>query len=288
MIDETSDTYESAMDWPEATYEAQAKPAFGKATTGQLSWSIEHALKGAPGIEELLVAGQAAWAVECRCAETMHLSAATAPTAPTALSPNPEQTPLNGTTRVTVDKSDVGDGTLYLWPGIVTVERCKLNTTAANWGTPFVEIGAGRWLVRGAPVKVEHESNSMLVFQPDESIKDGRVEIRVDSTGQDTRFIVHANPERIELLHDPQTGALLGCWATALAMLPYQSAYEIEEGDDHVLRVPNSQLGEALIENLRSKDPDCTLWNSKADWDPMAAATLMLELPKPPSDKEDD
>lgn len=276
MIDETSDTYESAMDWPEATYGATAKPMLDRGQNRQLSWTVEHILNGAPGIIELLVSQQAAWAVEYRCAETMHLGASTAP------STNSDNSPLQGTTRVSVDKSDVGDGTLYLWPGVVTVERCKLNTTGANWGSPYVEIGAGRWLVRGAPVKVEHESNSMLVFQADEGIKDGKVRIKVDSTGQDTRFEVYANPDRIELLHSPDTGALLGCWATALAMLPYQNAYNIEEDEDGVLRVSESQLGEALIERLRSSDSDFPLWNTRDEWDPMAAATLMLELPQHP------
>lgn len=282
IIDETSDTYESAMDWPEATYRTTAKPKLDHGQHRQLSWTVEHTLDGAPGIKDLLISQQAVWAVEYRCAETMHLGAVTAP------STNSDQSPLQGTTIVTVDKSDVGDGTLHLWPGVVTVERCNLNTTGANWGSPSVEIGAGRWLVRGAPVKVEHESNSMLVFQPDEGIKDGKIRIKADSTGQDTRFKVYANPDRIELLHSAQTGALLGCWATALSMLPYQNAYKIDEDTDGVLRVSGSQLGEALIERLRSSDSEFPLWNIEAEWDPMAAATLMLELPEyPPEDVEE-
>lgn len=278
MIDETSDAFESTCDWPDASYAATVKPSFDP---GRIACTVKHSLSGAAGVETLLRVGAAKWAVEYRCAETMVLGADTS-----GLDDLNEQGPLSGTTQIVLDARDVGDSNLHLWPGVITVEECSLDTTQAQWGTSPVKIAAGRWLVRGAPLKVEHQGNSPLVFRPDPQISDGKVSIRQDAARVDTRFVISANPDRIDLLKESRSGALQACWATALAMLPYVDEYKIEE-EDGVLRVPQCQLGEAIIEKLRSADPDLSLWNDKDEWDPMRAATLMLELPVPFQDENE-
>ncbi|GEM_PF-3363092 len=276
MLDQTSDAFECSNDWPDAFYEAKVKP--DTAHPGQLGWIVQHTLKDAPGIEALLASGHAKWAVEYRCAETMQLGAETS--RPNILN---DQSAVIGTTRIALNESDIGDGTLYLWPGVITVNECDLNAKHAHWGQSLISVGAGRWLVRGSPVKAEHQGNSPIIFRPDNNIVGGKVTITTDSTGQDTRFIIRANPDRIDLLKDAKTGALLGCWATALAMLPYQDAYKIERDDAGDVSVPECELGNTIITKLRFLDPELPLWDEVAEWDPMSAATLMLELPEPPS-----
>lgn len=279
MINETSDACESSNDWPDGTYSANV--SVGGVSTDTLSWQVHHELQNALGVAALLQTHEAAWAVEYRCAQTMYLGVET-----TNLNGEREQSPMTGTTKVQIAKKFIGDGTIHLWPGVITVKQCSLDPAGSGWGNSPIHIGAGRWLVRGNPIKVEHTENSPIVFRDDSSMTGGEVSITVNASGKDTRFVVRANPERIEQLSHHQP-ALLSCWATALAMLPYQDAYKIERDEDDIPHVPNCQLGEGIIARLLEHDENFSLWDDKQTWDPMAAATAFIPL-EPPQHEEDD
>lgn len=276
MINETSDAFEKSYDWPDANYEANAEVA--STVSEPHRWKIEQRLSGAPGIEQLLLEGKAAWAVEYVCAETMFIGAATEPHQPNSDKEKASEEGLSGSVTVAMEARDIGDSAIYLWPGVITTEHCELNTTGSTWGDERLVLGSGRWLVRGAPLKPEHAQNSPVVFKGDHKHAEGQVSIKLDSSGQDSRFIIYANPDRIDALKEEKTGALLGCFATALAMLPNDPMFEIEKDEEGEPYSPNWPLGTELINVLRSKDSGIALWNNAEEWDPMKAASLILPL----------
>lgn len=281
IIDETSDTCEQSSDWPVAIYEVFVES--GSQSSDRLEWNVAQHLTGATGIEELIQRGDAEWIVEIRCAETLVLQAALSQSLPGI-----EDQGISGSVTVSIDPRNIGNATLNLWPGVITTKACSLKTDGSEWGRGRVEIGKGRWLVRGSPWKVDHALNSPLAFQGDPDITDGSVTIRPETSGLETRFVICANPDRIELLQKSESGALLACLATCLAMLPYNDEYKIIRDEKDNPTVPQCQLGDSLIETLWNKNPHLKLWDSPEEWDPMEAATLILELPKMPSHLEDE
>lgn len=271
IINETSDAFEKSNDWPNASYEVSAT---AKSTvSGKLKWEVVQQLRGAPGIEQLIKDGKAAWAVEFMCAETMFLGTKT-----DMHQIADEQGGLTGTVSVVLDQRDIGDATIHLWPGVITKQSCEFNTSGSAWDDERIEIGAGRWLVRGAPLKPEHAQNSLIVFKDDPENKNGKVSISLDDSGQDARFVIYANPARIDTLKEAKSGALLGCFATALAMLPNNEAFEIARDKGDRPYSPNWPLGTELINLLLEKDSHLQLWDTGEDWDPMKAASLVLPL----------
>ncbi len=268
MIDDTSDTHERSLDWPDADYSTRANPL-----AGDLAWAVHHDLRGAAGIEELLNQGNAAWCVEARCAETLHSTTATSeePVTPISLSPR-----------------DVGAGTVHLWPGVITVANCTLDPTGTMWGTRPIALPAGRYLARGAPLRVEHQGSDPMLFVSDSDIEpDTSVSIRVEEIGQDCRFVVRARPDRIARLKFDDV-ALLSCWATALALLPAHDVFKIAENDGEQATVPGSMIGDLILRRLQAEQPAIDLWDNPSAWDPMRAASTFLPLLAEPPAHEDE
>ena len=263
--DEASDSRSLTSDWPGCVYKAEVV-----AIPGELAWIIRHELTGAPGVELMLSSGDAEYAVEARCAETLHSST---------------ETSTSPVTRINSDLSLIGGGKLILYPGIVTVRDSSLNPTGTIWEDAPITVGRGRWLIQGPPFGIDQGGFSPLRFRPDPDITpEGAVKIETVQIHQDTLFRVRARPDRIDSL-SRDLPALMGCWATALAMLPKVDAYEITDRPDGTLTVKNSAVGRSLLQRLQSEE--ITLWNEK-DWDPMRAASVFLPLPKPSIDYEDD
>ena len=258
LWDNTSDDHEVSCDWRDTEYKCEFEVA-----SGECSWTAKHELSGAPGVQSLLASGEAEWAVEVRCAFALHVDVLT--------SSSPEHD-------VQVDPAVVGTHSeIWLWPGvIVTAEHCLLDATDTAWNTK-IQVGQGRWLVRDAPVKPKHGQRSMLQFSGRAMDPEEQVGIILEERDGDYFFKISANHDRIAQL---QSGdALIGCWATALAMLPLDECFEIEEMDGQ-WRVPGSQNAEAVMRVLEEKE--IQLWGpgekQKREWDPMAAATAFLPL----------
>ncbi len=268
MIDDTSDTYERSLDWPDAAYETRATPA-----AGDLAWTVRHSLTGAPGIESLLQQGSAAWCVEARCAETLHTATKTSTEPDTTISLSPR---------------DVGTGTVHLWPGIVAVAECSLDPTGTLWGDEPLPLRPGRLLARAAPIRVDHEGSDPMLFIGHPGIEpETAVSIKVEHIGQDSRFVVRARPDRIDQLkyHEP---ALLACWATALALLPAHSVFDIEENETGQATVPESLIGDLILRRLQADRPQIVLWDNNDEWDPLQAASAFVPLTPKPTENGDE
>ena len=268
LWDNTSADHEASSDWRDTEYKCEFEAA-----SGECSWTAKHELTGAPGVQSLLASGEAEWAVEVRCASALYVGVST--------SANREHV-------VQVDPDVVGTHSdIRLWPGvIVTAERCWLDATATAWNMG-IQVGRGRWLVRDAPVKPMHGQRSLLQFIGQDMYPKEQVEIALEPQADDYFFKIFANPDRIAQI---QSGdALIGCWATALAMLPLYEYFDIEETDGQ-WAVPGSQNAEAVMRVLEEKE--IPLWgpddHQKQEWDPMAAATAFMPLNLKPTTEADD
>ena len=269
LWDNTSADHEASSDWRDTEYKCEFEAVSGESC----SWTAKHELTGAPGVQSLLARGEAEWAVEVRCASALHVDVFT--------SRNSEHV-------VKVDPAVVGTHSdIRLWPGvIVTAERCLLDATDTAWNTK-IPVGRGRWLVRDAPFKPTHGQRSMLQFIGRDVAPEGRVAITLEEHDGDYFFKIIANHDRVAQI---QSGdALIGCWATALAMLPLHDCFDIEETDGQ-WKVPGSQNAEAVMRELEEKA--IQLWGpgeqQKRDWDPMAAATAFVPLNLQPATGTDD
>ena len=263
--DDTSDTHDASCDWPDARYEA-----IGRGSSS--NWDVTHKLSGAPGVEKLLATGCAAYAVETRCEAAMSLDLATS-------NPGDHQV-----TRVRLDSDTTGKSDTRLWPGVLAVEDCELDTAGSSWGDGRVAVAKGRWLVRGAPMTAEQKDGSLLVFKSDQEMSlDAEVRITSNAYGRDTRYVVRAHPDRIAVLRAAGTPALMACWATALAMLANENdGHEISYDDSGVPCVEDSPLRDALCRQLQSQR--VPLWNQR-EWDPMRVASMFVRWqPQPPED----
>ena len=264
--DEASDVRSVISGWPECIYEARVE-----AVPGQSAWTITHTLNGAPGVEAMLRTGDAIYAVDVRCAETLYSSASTS---------------TGQVTRIDISPDLIGGGKLILYPGIITARDCSIDPTGTIWEGAPIQVGQGRWLIQGAPLRVDRgDEFSPLRFRPNPDMQpEGAVRIETVQIHQDTLFLVRVRPDRIDSLSRDRP-ALMGCWATALAMLPSVIAYEIGERSDGGMNVEGSAVGRALLQRLQSED--IPLWNEN-DWDPMRAASVFLPLPRPSTNYEDD
>ena len=270
MHDDTSDIHEPSCDWPDACHESQAEPS------DDAGWVVTQELSGAPGVEALLDSGGARYAVEARCAHSMYSRSATS---------------KESTTKIEVPLTLTGNAMLYLWPGVVTVEDCELDTAGSAWGDGRVTVAKGRWLVRGAPLEAKSPGSSPLVFRPDKDMKPaGRVDIATETGGGDTRIVVKAHPDRIARLH-ADDAALMACYATALSLIAYDPdnkgpVYTISRDETtDAPTVEGSWLGDALVRRLADKG--VPLWDDDG-WDPMRAASAFVPLEPPPDEDAQD
>ncbi len=241
-------------DWEHAEYTAEAHRMAPR------KYRVQHSLENAEPLSELIEAGQAAWAVEVRCPQTVYSE--------TTMSGSLGQTTVMIPSGQTISPVD-------LWPGVVAVQDCMLRTDGLTsiWRTEQeIPVSKGWWLARHIPLAVNEARGSIIAFRPDENLERGSLSIVADTGSGDFRFIIKLHPDQVVRIDDPvfQVTAL----AAAMAMLPYQDDVEIE--NDHV---PGSRMGTDLLGKL--ENAGVPLWNTGHDWDPMQAATALLALPLP-------
>ncbi|MYC83256.1 MAG: hypothetical protein F4X19_14355 [Acidobacteria bacterium] len=241
-------------DWEHAEYRAEAN------RMAPWKYKVQHSLENAEPLSELIEAGQAAWAVEVRCPQTVYSE--------TTMSGSLGQTTVMIPSGQTISPVD-------LWPGVVAVQDCMLRTDGLTsiWRTEReIPVSKGWWLARHIPLAINEARGSIIAFRPDKNLERGSLSIVADTGSGDFRFIVKLHPDQVVRIDDPvfQVTTL----AAALAMLPYQEDMEIEND-----LVPGSRMGTDLLGKL--ENAGVPLWNTERDWDPMLAATELLALPLP-------
>lgn len=251
IYDDTSEQHDSSSDWPDCEYSAVVS------TAPDGGWIVKHQLSGAPGVEALIQSGCAQYAVEKRIVEALHSALETS----------------GGDDQRVGDDAGLG-GSMWLWPGVVTISDCDFDVSGSAWPSGVIPVAAGRWLVRGVPVRVEDSGRSLLRFQYEDEASEGRATIRVESADQDFYIVIRSRRDLIdEMRHNPPV--LTACWSTALAMLQCNQAFAITTDQDGVKKVEGSANGYALLRDLEAHD--VPLWDDEA-WDPMLAATVRLPL----------
>ncbi|HCB34856.1 MAG TPA: hypothetical protein DEP69_06895 [Acidimicrobiaceae bacterium] len=274
MLDMASATETGAsmnLDWPDGNHSSIATPV----DTGEpdtRAWEVEQTLVGARGIERLLADGKAAFAVEVRCLQTAWCQVFVGE--------------VGAANVLTTVEEHTTRGDINLCPGVITLERCELDTDdlhavlRPDGGKP-IDAGPGRWLVLGRPIRVRaSDRDAMVSFDEDPNLADGRMRIAVVTT-DDTRFQVLLSKQTMQRQIRDEPMLQWACWLAAMAMLPYTEAYKIEERDDGTPHVPDSSLGQALADRLHARG--ITLWDNPDYWDPAQALTNsgLLEIPAP-------
>lgn len=267
IVDITDDRLEAPCDWKYADYSTELTE------TSPGCYDVRHRLSGAAGVSDLLRRGDAQWCVEIRCPGAMHSE--------TVLSSSP-------TTPVKLEPKTSGTGTVYLWPGIVTVRDCLLNASDTHlWSNSGgVRVAKGRYLVRGAPIEVQRQGSDPLVFRWCSDIEpEDAVSVTLEADTNDVhKFVIRARPDRLLQLRDDDR-SLLGCWATALGLLASRDEFRIDYDGDRAT-VPGSAMGDMLLRHLQSLRPSMPLWDDSS-WDPMQAASAFVGL-QPPADPDAD
>ena len=248
-------TGEPNLDWPSATYVAEASGGGG-------SWRIQHRLDGAEAIHDLINAGAAAWAAEVRCPRTLYSHLAQS---------------SSDLTRVEFDDLQTREP-VFVVPGVIALEDCNLSTvgTAAIWqraGT-HVPVDRGTWLVRGRAQKADVTS-SLLLFVADGTLDDHELRIR-PYTDQDGNTRLRIRMPSKQLPRTREEAFIAQAWQAAMAYLPSCDAFRIEEDGE-----PGGVYGRELATKLGH----IPLWNDR-DWDPLMAATALLGMPLPVTDND--
>ena len=248
---------EPNLDWPNATYDVDFIPK-------QDGWTVSHFLAGAPALSDLIATGAARWAVELRCPETMYST--------TFVSD-----PTEYVTEVNTN-SDVSLGSIDLWPGLISVTECQISTVDLSdiWRTDDVaQIGVGYWLAKHNPLQPDTGA-SLVAFMVDESLSKGELTIRLDASSGQPIYVVRHHPSQSPRYSDQ--GFLVTVFSTAFAMVANEDDFELSnDTESGEIRAPSRFVLDLARQLQASEIP---LWNDE-DWDPMKAATSLLELPLP-------
>ena len=246
---------EPNLDWPSATYEAEASGGGG-------SWRIQHRLDGADAIHDLINAGAAAWAAEVRCPRTLYSHLAHS---------------SNDMTRVQFDDSQTREP-VFVVPGVVALQDCNLSTVgaAAIWqrAGAYVQVDRGTWLVRGRAQKADVTS-SLLLFVADDTLDDQQLRIG-PYPDQDGNTRLRISMPSKQLPRTSEETFIAQAWQAAMAYLPGCDDFEIKEDEE-----PAGVYGQELIAKLGN----IPVW-SDPDWDPLLAATSLLGMPLPVPDND--
>ncbi len=281
MIDDTDDIADQSCDWPEARYTCTIEP--NPADMSGVLWVVKHSLSAAPGLNDLLTTGDAAYAVELICAQTMTTQLHTTP-------PGDTQTLIRG-------QPDDAPGEIWLHPGVITINTCSLDPAGTAWanGNP-ITIPAGRWLARAAPLRQVTEAYDPLVFRPlDNPTPEHKITIRWEPNSDDIQCVISARQDRIDTILAAGDAAKLACWATALALLPQLSECELHTDPVTGRRTAQNSKCATIIARIL-EDDDIELWcdddgETNPNWDPLAAAAVWFPLAAhnpTPDDETDD
>ena len=257
---------EPNLDWLDASYEVEARPYPGG------GWEIGHRLTGAPQLRDLLREGAACWAVEVRCPATMYVETFVA-----------DDSARDA--QIVKPSEDMVSGTVDLWPGLLAVRDCTITPRGLSvlWENDSdIEIAAGRWLTRYCPLQPE-KGASLVVFRSDDVLREGELRIAEDSSHGYPMFVVTHHP-----VQDSRTGDDVFCvmaFSAALAMAAASDTFNLDD-TEHSEHAEHTDAGivheHRIVSELARmlENRGVPLWNSP-DWDPMRAATALLELPFP-------
>jgi len=257
LLDASGD--EHSLDWPDAEYSASITGAAGL-------WEVRHHLSGAPGVTDLIEAGDAMYAAEVRCPRTLFSDLACSRGSVTDLR-YPEA---------------MVRAPVFVVPGVIAVSDCRLSTNdaAVIWKhtDSGVPVRRGAWLVRGRAEKKDLAS-SLLVFETVDELADHEMHIRpYEDQDGNTRLKIS-----IPSIQEPRLSEeafIAQAWQAALAHLPYCDEFSLEPEAAH----SNDFVGE-----LEAKLSGMPLWgeDDRPNWDPLRASTRLLGMPIPDGEKGD-
>lgn len=257
LLDASGD--EHSLDWPEAEYSATVAGSAGH-------WRVRHRLSGAPGVTDLVEAGDAMYAAEVRCPRTLFSEL--------AYSRDP-------VTDLRYPEAMVR-APVFVVPGVIAVADCRLSTndTAVIWrdADSEVPVRRGAWLVRGRAVK-EDLACSLLVFETVDELADHEMGIRpYEDQDGNTRLKISIPPIQEPRLSEEAFVAQ--AWQAALAYLPYCNEFSLEQ---------DAASSNAFVGELEVKLSGMPLWgeDERPSWDPLRAATRLLGMPTPTPDGDE-
>lgn len=249
------------QDWTDATYAVEIKIKGSKLT-------VEHRLSGCPEIQQLLAAGNAAYATELRCPWSL-LSRI-------ELSHSPAQ-------RIELG-DDVIEDNLFMLPGVLSISPARMGVEGLHdlirAGRSGVEVPQGWWLAKAQPRRHTPLLGHLLKFRQDASLPDGAMSVVEVADGDAPMFRARLAADLWVRLRsgrqarDVQIAALIG----AFGRLPQSSLAREGTHADHPFAV---QLREKLEEQ------GLATWDEPANFDPARAATT-LERFYPPSEEDPD
>ena len=237
----------SSLDWPNASYVPDVR-------IGDRFASVNHHLEGAAVLSELVAQGAARWAVELRCPKTM--------LARTTIGQVSQQT-------VRWEDSEV-DGPAWLIPGLLVTGPVRLPDTGGLnelWREAQLEVPAGYWLARGDPRRVTPLTDSLLRFQRDESLAEGRMMTAPDRSSGSLRFVVRCALD----VHRQVERNNRSVWLAALISVCGLFGREFRAGGDD--SPGESDLADEL--RFRLEQADVATWDDTDRYDPAAAATAL-------------
>lgn len=182
----------SRLDWPEGRYEPTVRVARDRA-------NVLHSLAGVPSLEQTVDEGLAKWAAEIRCPKTL-LSRI-------ELSSEPQHTARW--------RRDEVDGVSWIVPGLLAVREFELRAPELDpfWKHETLRVPPGWWLARGTKRKVNTLAQSLLRFEKDEKLDDGRMHVQPETGTGQLRFVAHIAPDIWSEAQDSRTlqvAALIG------------------------------------------------------------------------------
>ena len=249
VLDDAGD--EMSLDWLDALYSATVTGAGG-------NWRVQHRLEGAAGVADLITSGAASFAAEARCPRTLFSQM--------ELSQSPDM-------EIEFDESMTREP-VFVVPGIIAVRDCDLATSdaAVIWrrcGTS-VPVAKGTWLARGR-ARSEDLACSLLVIDEADWLDDHEMSIEAypDQDGNTRLRILIPTSQRPRL---SEKAFIAQAWQAAMAYLPSCEAFDLDSdnsADNH------------LAAELEAKLSGLALWNDRAAWDPLRAATRLLGMPAP-------
>lgn len=233
------------MDWISAWIQTKLETSSGAA-------EVRISMSGAPGLEDLLEAGDARWALELRCPSTQLARIVESSSAEF---------------RAEWDASEI-DGDLFLIPGLVVAKSSALKPQGLDplWGTTPISIPAGTWLARGNVRRAQSLSQSLLSMNLDEDLKPGRMHVTPLLADGNLRFRVDlATDLHARRTHrDVQVAALIAGFGHIPRIVGDRDE---EEGEFVALR--------ELKERLRAAG--VRVWGEE-QYDPALAATTIEEF----------
>lgn len=241
-------TEQPTLDWKYAKYQCQITPRRDTAT-------VNHQLKTAKSIEQLVYQEKAKFALEVRCPKTLWSE--------THVFTSPNHV-------VNWDPYQV-DHRTYLIPGVILTQ--DIEQTLEELGMTFesdelFRIKAGYWLARGQVITIG-SLGTLLHFKPNDSLPSGLMKILPNTGGGHLRFTVEVSKDLYPRTKNEvqDRDLLIAALVGAIGKLKQMEAKEEDLG-----------MVETVIKtlNVYLKKNQLSVWEEMGDdWDPAIVATAL-------------